>query len=509
MRVLRLTGSIFAACALLLAAPAAAEVLPRPEALGASETMLRELSDMLVSRQPDNGARLARLDVLLAQAREPNLARGFVQFLRAVHLQELRRQPEARVAIEESMRLLPGYSGPLLFAASLEAYADRPAAAADYLLRASEIDPGIVRQMPPYELRNVVDRLDSQKETRRLGRVAERMIAINWEGSDVTLRSLLGREAIRSRSAAGDTEGARSLVPRLVSPTDLRVLLIDNRYRALWPDIETWGGMRQERQWPLYLAELRARYEASQDLEAGQRYASALRLAGHHATLVRVFAPLFARPLDRREDYDLLWVAPAVADALARLGRWSEIDPMFERAARVWPLGSDANAINVAGNRARFQLYAGDASGAVASLDRVIADATARVGEVSRGALATIHLYRACALEAAGRGHQAVQSVAEVFAAGQPVLSAQLHLCFGRMDAARAALIDGLSGEATRDDVLRFVQPDDEPPMQSDYGRRSAAAAQALRTDRALLSAVARYGRVLPASVSAGAPPEQ
>lgn len=490
------------------AAPAQAEPLPRLDQIGAPEPVLREISDLMVSLEQPNAVRIQRLDALLAQIREPSQVRGFVQFLRAVNLNAGARTSEARIAADEAIRLLPGFSAPLLLASYLETYADRPGIGADHLLRASEIDPAIVRQIPPYELDNILSRLSGHHDVRRLGRLAERMIEINWEGADVDLRSQLGLQAIRARVAAGNVEGARALVPQLVSPQHTRSLLIDNRYRALWSDLETWGGSRQERQWPLYLSELKARFEASGDLEAAQRYAGGLRLAGHHRTVVHALAPLFARPLDRERDYDLLWVAPALADSLARLGRWDEIDPLFARAMQTWPLGSEANALNLAGNRARYRLFAGDAAGALRDLEAVLADAQRRTGEVTRGALAAMHIPRACALNSLGRGHEAVESVAAVSSAGDPAYAASLHLCFDRLDAARAALIEGLENESSREDVLAWVQPADVVPMQSDYGRRNAARGAVLRRDPALLAAVARYGRILPHPPSAGAPPE-
>lgn len=497
-----------AAASFLAAPPASAELLPRPDRLDAPEPILREINEMMVSREPGSAARLARLDAMLAEIREPSPLRGTVQYFRAGHLRALGRIPEARGALEESIRLLPGYSGPLLFASLLEAFADRPAIAVDHLLRASEIDPQIVRRMPPYELDNILGRLDTADDPRRMSRLVERMIAIDWEGDDLTLRSRLASEAIVGRMAAGNVEGARALVPRLVAPHHLRGLLIDNRYRRIWGNIETWGGPRQERQWPIYLAELEARFEASNDLQAARRYATALRIANHHRTLARVLGPLLARPLDKQRDYDLLWVAPVLADALSRLGRWDEIEAMFANAARTWPLGADANAINVAGNRARYRLFAGDPTTALAGLDAVLANAPRHGGQVSREALATIHLYRACALHELGRGHEAVQSAASVLGAGQPTLAASLHLCFDRPAAARAALIEGLSNETTRDDVLSYLQPLGVTAMQSDFGRRHHARSEALRRDPILLRAVSRYGRVLPYPASAGAPPE-
>jgi len=489
-------------------APATAEPLPRPETMVGSEAMLREISDMMVGGQADPRARLARLDAMLAELRQPNEMRGLVQYLRAIHLLRTQREPAAREAIEESIRLLPAYSAPLLFATHLEAFADRPAAAADYFLRASDIDPQVARGIPPYDLRNLIGRLDARNDLRRVARLSERLIAIDWQGRDVQMRSRLALEAIRARVAAGDLAGARAFVPRLIAPLHLQSLLIDNRYRDIWSDLETWGGSRQERLWPVYLTELKAQFAASAEPEAAQHYGTALRSAGHHRTIVREIGPLFDRRLDRREDYDLLWVAPMVADALARLGRWAEIEPMFERAARTWPLGLDANALNIAGNRARFRLLAGDAGASADAMNAVIADAGRHCGQVSADALATMHLHRACALHEAGREHETIDSAAAVLGAGDPSLAVSLHLCFGQHDAARAALVNALAREATRDDVLWYVQRWDVLPVQSDYGRKIEARVQVLKRDPILLRAVARYGRVLPYSPNAGAPPE-
>jgi tetratricopeptide (TPR) repeat protein len=506
-----MTKAIWGLVAVLAAAsqpaPVAAEFLPRPSQLEGPAPMLSELTEMLVGdvQRPE---RMDRLDAMLAQLPEPTPMRGFVEYVRAVNLAGRQRIPEAREAIEESIRLLPGYSGPLLFASHIENYADRPAPAADYLIRASEIDPQLVRRVPEYELDGIRRRLIAQGERRRLGRLAERMLAIGWEGSEIYLRSALALGAIESKIGNDDIAGARRLVSRLVAPQHLRTLLIENRYRPLWADVETWGGARQERQWPLYLNELRARFEAGGDAEDARNYVEVLRAANHHATIAREILPLFER-LNRTEDYELLWAATSVADALARLGRWDEIETMFSRAAAIWPLGSDANALNVAGNRARFLLFAGRAGDSAAAFDAVIADATGRLGEVSAEALATMHLYRACALEAAGRRHEASDSVAHVLGFGRATLSAEMLLCFGRHEAARAALIEGLADESQRSAVLAEIQRSDTPPMQSEYGRLIATRRQALREDRILLGQAAQHGRVLPHSISAGAPPER
>jgi hypothetical protein len=68
----------------------------------------------------------------------------------------------------------------------------------------------------------------------------------------------------------------------------------------------------------------------------------------------------------------------------------------------------------------------------------------------------------------------------------------------GEPAAAKTALLDALENEATRDDVIRFMQPPDEGPDPSPYEQKQRAAADALRADPELRQAVALHGRILP-----------
>lgn len=502
---------IFAAALLVQPQALLAERLPDPQQIAApSETQaLNEVVATMAQRRTAADG-LRRLDVALSHLREPTPLRGFVQYLRGSALRQQQKVEPAREAFEESIRLLPRYSGPLLAASGLELYADRPAQSTDYLLRASEIDPEIVRQIPDYELNNLVSRLGAREDVVRRQRLAERLFAIGWLGESLVLRSSLAEDLIEARLQDGDTEGARALLPRLVNPEDVREILAQNRYRDFWADLEHWSGPRQERLWPPYLRELRAKWQASRDRQYALPYARGLAAAGHYRTLVREMLPLFSSDLDPRRDYDLQWVAAIVADGLARLGRWDDLDAMYGRAVRAWPLGGDANALNIAANRARYLLYGGNAGAALREIDAAIADAARRADEVSATPLARMHFYRACALHELGRDSEAASSVRMVLLrTDQPSLAADLHLCFDRPDAARSALIAALRREELRDDVIQYVQLDDDAPDRSDYQRMLWGRRRALKADPVLLREVEKHGRVLPYTLSAGAPAEQ
>jgi hypothetical protein len=497
-----------AASAFAAAAPASAVPLPAPEqvATPAEQAVLRRLQAL------STGAAMvadpmAELDRMLGELGTPTPLRGYIQFVRAQGFYAREQVDEARAAIEESIRLLPAYSGPLYFASIVEGYADRPAPAADYLLRAAAIDPEIAVTYDDHALSNLVGRLRARGEDARLTRLAERLFEIGWRSEDVSLRSSLAREVIRFRLAAGALDRARAAIPNLLVPADVRALLIQNDYRALWPDLETWAGPRLSRLWPLYLRETRARWEANREPRFAPDYVQALAAAGHDRTLLATMLPILTGPLNR-QDYHWLYVTPAVAGALARQGRWAEVERLFEHAMQTWPPGGHANALNLAANQPRYRMLAGDARAGLAGLDVAIADSDRWQGQVSNFALATMHMNRICALHLLGRDAEAQASIAFVNGNGSTETVVEMHLCLDRRGPARAALIRALGVEATRGRALALVQLDGTAPPQGAFGAAMQARWRALRSDRAVLTAVARHGRVLPYAPNAGAPAE-
>ena len=507
----RLRGSArWAIAALLIAMPCAAgaELLPNPQQVATPEErpVLRELVELVLDHRRGQPPSLARLDPILAQLRRPTRLRGLVQYFRAVALDDAGRRTEAQDALDESIRLLPGHSAPLFAAAEFAAYSDRGADAVAYLLRASRIDPDLVRQVPDYEVRNLLSRVSPQTDGPVRRALVERLFEIGWRGQSLGLRSSLAREVITARVGEGNVAQAAGLVPHLVDPRDAYILLTQNRAQPLWEQIEEWAGPRQERLWPTYLREMRAQWTASRDQQLARDYIQALEQTHRYQQMIDDFLPLFSNP-DRERDYDLQWIAVHLSNALARLDRWDEAEEIFTRSLRVWPAGSDANALNLLANRARLRYYRGDSAGAVADLRTAIADARRRRGEVSRNALIPMHFFLACALRELGRDAEAVPSIANVVGGGNSRMAAQLHLCFGRHDAARDVLLDALADEDQRAQVIEFLQIENEPPMPSHIGRTIHERRQALREDERLIAALAPHGRVLPYRLGAGATP--
>jgi tetratricopeptide (TPR) repeat protein len=498
------------AMAALGPAPARADPFPRTEqvALPQERLAVQHLS-ALFSGSPDAPIHpLAALDGILTETHGLSPLRGVVQALRAYALMNDNRGSDAVAAIEESIRLLPTYSGPLILGVAIESYNGHPDMGGDHFLRAIALDPEAARRLNDHELLNLIERLRQQHDDRRVALIAERLFAIRWSGDDLKLRSSLARDLIKARVAQGDIAGARAALPYLAFPPHARELLISLAYSSLWPDIESWTGPFQQGQWLSYLAETRARWQASHDPAQAQAYVDALAAAGHDRTMVREMLPVLMGPLDREHDYQLIWVVARVASALADLGRWDEADSLFAHVLTIWPFGSDANAINFTANRAKLLLVRGRSQDALDLIDRSIADAEQRGGAISRSPLADLHFVRACALHRLGRDAEAASSTA-VATSDEIQTAASTYLCLERPDAARTLLIDAAAQESLRADVADYMQPDDGPRDHEPLTELVAAGHEALRHDPDLLRAIGTYARILPYSARVGAPTEE
>lgn len=450
------------------------------------------------TRQPGTSpsAAVAAADGALAQLGSPTKLRGFIQFIRARALVALKRDLDAVEAAEESAQLLPGYSAPLILAFTTNAYLDRTAQATEYLMRAIDADPVTARTIDDYEINNLMARLDTFHDEGREQAISDRLLGIGWIGNHLDGRSNLAVRAIKGRLAKGDIPGAKALVPKLLDPADSRDLLMMNAYAPIWPNIEAWAGPRLERQWPIYLREAETRWKAGGTSIAARDYLSALEAAGRYDAAVETMLPRFDDP--RPQDSELIFMVAPLAKALAKLGRWKDAEALFDHAQQVWALGSQANALNISANHSVALLREGRPAEGLERIDASLEDARKWGPQVSERALAGMQHNRACLLHQLGRDSEAAVSVAQALAVERGSAAALLHLCMGDPAAAKKALLDALDDEATRDDVVRFVQPSDEEPFPSDYGRKQRAAIDALVSDPELLRAVGLYGRVLP-----------
>jgi tetratricopeptide (TPR) repeat protein len=502
-----------AVAAFISCAPTLADAVPLPEAeaiaLPSERLLLERLHSLAATKQPAEA--LKTFDAMLIELREPTEFRGLVQYFRAMLLHQQGRGAEAADSISEGVRLLPKYSAPLLQASQIYAFNDRVAPATDYLVRASRIDPSIVNVLSDYEISNMLARLREANNQGREIALSERLLEVGWSGGRFPTTSRMALLVLEQRLKEGKPAAASAMVPKIIVPSMLARLRIEEQFAAIRPASEAWAGARLEKAWPLYLEQAREEWEATKDLEAGKAYVTALAEAGHDTTLVETFLPLFYDRAVAERDVDLIFIASPLASALARLGRWDEADKMFARALTVWPAGGSAITLNLTANRGRFLVLKGDFAAGMAQLHSAIEEAGRWGGEVNQGALASMHLYRACALEQLGRSSEAARSERIVAARRtlSPTTFAYLQLCKNDLATARQALLDGLEMESTRSSVLMWMQPEETKPPQSEWGATIAARSKMLKEDATLRVAAGKHGLILDQPINALAPKEQ
>lgn len=495
---------IAAAVLLATASPASSEpMLPWESIQKDDQATARRLGNVL-ARKPNSKDGLAELDRLLVTAPQRTGIAGLIQYFRAGCLMHLNRHPEALEAINQAIALLPGYSAPHLLASQLHTYSDRPGEAVDQLLAATAIDRDIAEQLDDYAVASLISRLDEQGQQDKLLAISERLIDTGWNKGSPSTRSRMAMAVIEQRLSGGTLDRAAAMLPHVARPGDAYKIMTEERFAPLRPAAREAAGARLERLWVTFLEAEKTRWEQSGDEEDGLAYARALLRADRNAELIETFLPFVRKNMSNP---DAAFLLANIGDAMAREGKWDELDALFAEAAAAWPLGSRANALNVAANRGRLLVIQGRHAEGLAQLDAAIADASAWGGEVNSGALGALHSYRACALTQLGRLQEAAGSIA--FVANRRRVEVgdyvDLLLCMGDMDAARAALIEGLAQEPTRAEVVAWVQPA-EVRLPSEFARSVDARADRLKQDPALRHAVSHHGSILDWSRNAGAP---
>ena len=152
----------------------------------------------------------------------------------------------------------------------------------------------------------------------------------------------------------------------------------------------------------------------------------------------------------------------------------------------------------------------GDFAGGLAEIEAAIADARKWGGEVNQGALASMHVERACALTALDRGGEAARSVeiARSREAVEPTAYIRQLLCMDDLAGARSVALRALGDEETRSEMLAWLRPPGEEPFPSDYARLLNARSEQLRSDPAVRAAAAKHAILPSEPLNAGAPPE-
>lgn len=504
-------GTFILVAALTVATTSAAAQsgwLPRPDQVADAneQPLVGPVFGSLVINMPSNPpAALAEVDKALAKATNPTPFRGLLLFARSGILSEMDRDAEALTAIDQSITLLPRYAGPLVAGSKRYAYTDRPDRAADYVQRAIMVDALTVRVFDDQQISSIMLRLKESSDNRRARRLAVTLVENDWQEGDASTMSMIARMAAEQYLSDNKVDAARAIIPRVLDPDDTYAMLAQKSYQPLWSTIEQWAGPRLSNQWPVYLINMRDRWKSSARFDDGLDYANALLAANADAALVEEFLPALNRPLDAKKDYDVVYLAPKIAGALTRLGRSNEALALYEKLQIVWPLNSNASALNIGLNRAYLLQSLGRYDESLRAFDIALKAAKAFGSEVNSNAWRRSHASRACSLFQMGRASEAMTIALSINQLPAPNL-ADLYFCMDQPGKARELYLRDLKMDDLRSGVIMALQPTAIKWPAGSPMEKLQSQKRALAYDPTLLEAVEPYGRIMPYALEDSAP---
>lgn len=367
---------------------------------------------------------------------------------------------------------------------------------ANAVIAALRLQPDLVGQLSSYELKVLFDRLAIAKQDDLSNALARRLFDAGWTTGYVGLRSSAARALVADLLEKGDVTASRRYVVEVQIPAALAMMLSDNRYAPLHPTIADWAGPRLEKQWPIYLAEAKRAFENEGSAAAADEYASALISAKQDSTLLATFFPFAEQQFTKTEDEEWLFTIAKVASSLARQGRWDDSFASLDRASKLLDEDSQ-NAVNISANRARLRLMKGDFEAASKLFVPVIVEAKAHEA-VGPSTMAWLESYRLCATHRHG-SDQAKADASRLSASKskkEPGALAWMWLCLGQPAAARDSWLSAVDDPDKLAMLLAYLQPDGDVTYDSAFALEMDRAAEGLRKDPALRSAVAKAGNI-------------
>lgn len=386
----------------------------------------------------------------------------------------------------------PGSPASAMLLAEAALAAGQPQRSADTLIAAGARAGPLVQLVSPVMVGKLSDELDLLDDRKRTAELAKALLYAGWGRGSASLRSYLALAAIRDEMAAGRVTRARALLPAVKSPASLHLILIDNRLTPLRGEIEQAAGPRLEQAWREFLTRSRDEWLARGDLLSATAYAEALQQANQHEALAAAFVARFMRGYNCPTDTVARSVADALAESLAKSGRWTKAEDVMRRSGGVSPPVYGA-----------MLLERGEFGRAQALFDRSLQAANAPKDKAEEKAMAWLRAARECAAFRNGR-----PAAASSYDPALLDVAARLSvlLCMERPAEARAALLAAFEDEDERADALRWVQPFTDPAVQSKFRKEMSEKVRVLQTDPEVLAVVAKYGVVLDWPLTAAAP---
>ena len=367
---------------------------------------------------------------------------------------------------------------------------DEPQRSADALIAAASQSGSLVQLISPATVSKLTSRLDTLSDKERTAKLAKVLLDANWSRGSASLRSYLALAAMREEVAAGRTEAARRFLPVVRSPRSLQAILVDNRLAPLRDDVLRLAGPQLRDAWRGYLTAARDDWSQRGDAESAIAYVEALNQAGQYDVIADSFAARFMRGYNCPSDSVARSVGSELADAFAKVGRWSRAEDVMRR------MGGVSAPIY-----ASMLLERGEFGRALSLLDRSLQSAPQPKTDEDRKALAWLKATQACAAYRAGNAASPFEADLLEFQARMTAL-----VCLDRTDDAQATLLAALASDEDRADALRWVQPFADPANQSRFHKEMADRVRALQKDSAVVAAASKVGVILDWPLTASAP---
>lgn len=450
--------------------------------------------------QDNEQAMLAGLDAALAELPRPTRYRGLIQAYRGTALANAGRMTEARAALEEAQHLLPDIASTSFILGQLLLQQKSLIAGVKLIIRAIEAEPATAEGLPPDFYQTVFRQLRYAREGVLRDQLMLVLVKAGYAARHPDFGTSIAKVAIRARLDADDIAGAAAMLPLMTEPGPVIEMVVNNRYRKLWPAIDLWSGgdLHTMRVATLDAATAGFKSNPEPDLQATLNYADALWQTGNAEAAIKQLQGVLAAP--ERWDAERI-EATGIASHLAvwqfSLG---EIDAALETATRfmaITPIVKYPNVVNLMINHAMRLAVLGRGSEALAVLDRAEQQAKVDADFEGEGARLWFDAVRACAAS----GAAAKPAIARIEARGaaiNPSARNQSLACRGDTSALVRIALAELAAADSADLMavdLRTMLVSDLPILTL-----SARTWQAVARDPQLTKALDVASRPIPAS---------
>lgn len=351
----------------------------------------------------DTAERLAGLDAALAELPRPTRFRGVVQAYRGAALAELDRLQEAQAALEEAHRLLPDHMGVTFLLGQLLILQHQVLEGVKLVAGAIEVEPPVAEGMSPAEYDSAFRQLRYARDWASSDRLMVALAKSGYAARHPDFGSRMAKVAIRSRLDADDVAGAASFLPLLTEAGPVIEMVVNKRYRKLWPAIDAWSGgdLHDMRVATLNAATATFKANPKPALDEIRICAEALWQTGNADAAITQLQTVLADPERWDENRD---EATTIATLLSG---WQftrgAFDASLETAKRymaITPPNRFPQVRNLMVNQAMRLAMLGQADAALAALDRAEDNAETDRNFEGDGAQLWFDSVRACA----GRG---------------------------------------------------------------------------------------------------------